>query len=220
MDLLIVVKAMGEEYLKIAHDLTTSQRSDLPKKDFAEPGKRGYPVEDRQHAISALGFAKMHHDTGAYAAVRAKVEKKFPGLIEKKGGECYIGRVKGKEKDSNMGATPESLSAAKLPATFQAPQVQGAAQMGKMGGALQRIGQHLHDKEGLHEVLGLGTLAVPGLDTIQAHTRAALSGEKGPKAVEKRRMLSEPVHSALDVGGLGYLAAPTLAKKLTGHGWG
>ena len=104
MDLLIAVRAMREEYTKIAAELTSATRAELPKKDFAvtskksNTGKPAYPIPD---ARSALGFAKMHGDTADYAAVRAKVEKKFPGLIEKK-----EGKTKEKEKDSNMGAAP------------------------------------------------------------------------------------------------------------------
>lgn len=67
---------------------------------------------------------------------------------------------------------------------------------------------------GLHrnEVAGLGVLAVPGLDTLQASARARLAGDKGPEAVEKRHLLGQGAHAALDVGGLGLLAGPAAAK--------
>ena len=68
-------------------DLSPEARSNLPKKDFAvsakksNTGKEAYPVEDRQHARSALGFAKMHHDQGDLAAVRAKIKAKYPDML-------------------------------------------------------------------------------------------------------------------------------------------
>lgn len=80
---------MREEYMKIAKDLSAATRADLPKGDFAVPakksntGKPAYPIPDAQHARSALGFAKMHGDTADYAKVKAKVDKKFPGLEQK-----------------------------------------------------------------------------------------------------------------------------------------
>ena len=71
--------------------ISTEERADIPKKDFAQPEKENpstetkgkYPIPDRQHAKSALGFAKMHGDAKAYAAVRKKVEQKYPDMLEK-----------------------------------------------------------------------------------------------------------------------------------------
>lgn len=71
--------------------LSLEERSKILKKDFAQPKKENpstgtkgkYPIPDRQHAKSALGFAKMHGDSKAYAAVRKKVEQKYPDMIEK-----------------------------------------------------------------------------------------------------------------------------------------
>lgn len=60
----------------------------------------------------------------------------------------------------------------------------------------------------LNEVAGLGVLAVPGLDTLQAKARARLAGDKTEEGATKRQFLGEGGHAALDVGGLGMLAAP------------
>lgn len=62
-----------------------------------------------------------------------------------------------------------------------------------------------------NEVAGLGVLAVPGLDTLQSKVRARLAGDKTEHGAEKRRLLGEGAHAALDVGGLGMLAAPEFA---------
>lgn len=62
-----------------------------------------------------------------------------------------------------------------------------------------------------NEIAGLGVLAVPGLDTMQSRIRARLAGDKTEHGAEKRRLLGEGAHAALDVGGLGLLAAPAVA---------
>lgn len=72
---------------KYAYEIQPSSRPDIARSDFAQPHKEEaghegkYPIPDRQHAKSALGFAKMHHDAGAEAAVRKKVEQKYPDML-------------------------------------------------------------------------------------------------------------------------------------------
>lgn len=80
---------------KRADELTAGQRAGLPKSDFARPshastteGKQepgSYPVPDKQHARSALGFAAMHHgkDSGVYQQIATKVRAKFPHYAQK-----------------------------------------------------------------------------------------------------------------------------------------
>ena len=83
------IQSMRQEYEKIAADLTPEARSDLPKKDFAvsakksNTGEEAFPIPDRQHAASALGFAKMHGDTADLEAVRAKIKAKYPDMLSK-----------------------------------------------------------------------------------------------------------------------------------------
>lgn len=75
---------------KTAADLTPEARSELPKKDFAvsakksNTGEKAYPIPDRRHAASALGFAKMHGDSTDLAAVRAKIQAKYPDMLQGK----------------------------------------------------------------------------------------------------------------------------------------
>jgi hypothetical protein len=72
---------------KLAEELTSEARSKLPGKDFAvkakksNTGQEAYPIPDRQHARSALGFAKMHGDSADLSAVRAKIKSKFPDML-------------------------------------------------------------------------------------------------------------------------------------------
>lgn len=81
----------------------------------------------------------------------------------------------------------------------------------KIAGVLSSVGQAIKSpgaRDHLTEIGGLGVLAVPGLDTLQAHARARLAGDKTPHGAEKRRLLGEGAHAALDVGGLGMLMGP------------
>lgn len=86
----------------------------------------------------------------------------------------------------------------------------------KEASVLKRLGSALTSPKGEHaiELAGLGVLAVPGLDTLQAKMRS----RDNPHEWEKKRMLGEGAHAALDVGGLGILAAPELHKLLSNHG--
>lgn len=106
---------------------------------------------------------------GDYAAVRAKVEAKYPDLLKK-------------------------------------------------AGIFQRLGQGLASEAGTHkaELAGLGILAAPGLDALQAHGRAALAGDYGKEGVKKRTFLPHVAHPLMETAGLGVLAAPSI-MHLRGH---
>jgi hypothetical protein len=60
--------------------LTSKTRNALPTSDFALPGKRGYPVNDRSHAVNALARASQFGTSEVKAKVRQKVYSKFPDL--------------------------------------------------------------------------------------------------------------------------------------------
>jgi len=79
---------------------------------------------------------------------------------------------------------------------------------------LRRIGENLVRHEDAHEIAGLGTLAIPSLDYAQARLRSAAAGDKSPDAVKKRRIMGSDAAEAAEVGGLGYLAAPLVAKTI------
>ena len=72
---------------KYGADLTPEARAKLPSRDFAVKAKKSntgheaYPMPDAAHARAALGFSKMHGDDADIAAVRKKVEQRFPGMI-------------------------------------------------------------------------------------------------------------------------------------------
>jgi hypothetical protein len=60
--------------------LTSKARKALPKKAFAEPGKRAYPIEDKSHARNALARVSQFGTPAEKATVKAAVKKKFPGI--------------------------------------------------------------------------------------------------------------------------------------------
>lgn len=64
------------------------------------------------------------------------------------------------------------------------------------------------------ELLGLGTLAVPALDQLQAHGRAAVAGQYDKEGVKSRELLPHVAHPAMEAAGLGILAAPYAKKML------
>lgn len=65
--------------------LTSRQRRRLRKDQFALPSKRKYPIHDKEHAKSALAYAKRKDTEGSYSTVRRRVLKKYPEL-KKPGG--------------------------------------------------------------------------------------------------------------------------------------
>ena len=63
----------GSALAKMAHELTQSERTDFAQPKKEEEGHKGkYPIPDKKHYGIALGFAKMHHDSGALKAIHAK----------------------------------------------------------------------------------------------------------------------------------------------------
>lgn len=60
--------------------LTEKDRKKMPKKEFAEPGKKKYPVNDKVHARNALARVAQHGTPAEKKKVRAKVHEKFPAI--------------------------------------------------------------------------------------------------------------------------------------------
>ena len=60
--------------------LTKARRAKLPRRDFAEPRKRKYPLEDRKHAISALGRVSKWGTKAERRRVRREVKQRYPSL--------------------------------------------------------------------------------------------------------------------------------------------
>lgn len=81
----------------------------------------------------------------------------------------------------------------------------------KKAGVLKSVGDVLGGRgaigEHKNELLGLGMIAAPVADDIQAHFRGG----------EDKKLLPEVAGHALDLGGLGVLAAPAARKLISGE---
>ena len=65
-------------------ELTTKARDKLPAKDFAEPGKRAYPIEDKPHARNAKARASQAVKAGRMSkAEESKIDRKADAVLKK-----------------------------------------------------------------------------------------------------------------------------------------
>lgn len=234
MKLEVVRKSFLDELSKIGADLTAAEREKIPSKKFAltgkqsTTGKKAYPLDTEGRARAAIGFVGMHGSPEQKSEVYRDVARLYPHLAAKSSVPGL--RAHAKEKAAmgmgNEHATPPnptSMNATPMPKTFTPPPVQGSLQglsggqggIGKAGSVLSAlkgpVGEHAT------ELAGLGVLAVPGLDTLQARARARLAKDVTPHAVERRQFLGEGGHAAADVGGLGILMGPEIGKLMAGR---
>jgi hypothetical protein len=63
--------------------LSTKQRNNLRKSQFAIPSQRKYPINDLAHAKNALARVAQSGTPSQKAQVKAAVYKKFPSLKHK-----------------------------------------------------------------------------------------------------------------------------------------
>ena len=65
-------------------ELSSKSRNKLPAKDFAEPEKRAYPVEDKAHARNAKARASQQVMAGKMSkAEEGKIDKKADKVLKK-----------------------------------------------------------------------------------------------------------------------------------------
>jgi hypothetical protein len=65
-------------------ELSSKSRNKLPAKDFAEPEKRAYPVEDKAHARNAKARASQQVKAGKMSkAEEGKIDKKADKVLKK-----------------------------------------------------------------------------------------------------------------------------------------
>jgi len=65
-------------------ELKAKTRDKLPKKDFAEPEKRAYPIEDKAHARNAKARASQAVKAGRMSKAEAgKIAKKADSVLKK-----------------------------------------------------------------------------------------------------------------------------------------
>jgi hypothetical protein len=64
--------------------LDARERDKLPAKDFAEPGKRAYPIEDVAHARNAKARASQAVKAGRMSkSEAAEIDRKADRVIDK-----------------------------------------------------------------------------------------------------------------------------------------
>ena len=64
--------------------LSTKSRNKLPKSSFGEPGKRAYPLNDKNHAKNALARVAQQENKGNISASAAdKVKAKARKVLKK-----------------------------------------------------------------------------------------------------------------------------------------
>ncbi len=65
-------------------ELKSKTRDKLPAKDFAEPDKRAYPIEDKSHAQNAKARASQAVKAGRMSkAEGSKIKKKADAVLHK-----------------------------------------------------------------------------------------------------------------------------------------
>ena len=75
-----MIRPNPTEQQKFAAILSTQAREHISKKNFAEPGKKKYPIEDKAHARNALARVSQFGSDAEKAQVRAKVYAKYPDM--------------------------------------------------------------------------------------------------------------------------------------------
>jgi hypothetical protein len=64
--------------------LSTDTRNSLPARDFAEPEKRAYPIEDGAHARNAKARASQAVKAGRMSpAEEARIDRKADSVLKK-----------------------------------------------------------------------------------------------------------------------------------------
>lgn len=176
-----------DNFRKAAADLTAAQRAEIPKKDFALTGKQSNTKKPAY---------PIHDEKHARLAL---------AFVKMHGSDAQKSEV---YKD--VARKYPQLAAKSSVTELKSHVKQGTANPSM----LRRVGEHLVRHEDPHEIAGLGTLAVPGIDYAQARARALASGDTSPDATKKRRLLGPDASEAVELGGLGYLASPVAAKMI------
>lgn len=66
--------------------LTSGKRDSLPAKDFAEPEKRAYPIEDKAHARNAKARASQAAHSGRISkAEETRIDKRADAVLKGRG---------------------------------------------------------------------------------------------------------------------------------------
>lgn len=193
-------------------------------------------------AAPAIGHALEHapHAAEAIANKVTPIAKGIGGALHHAAedvlgtqGQSLMGRL-GARVAGGAAQAGSMVPAAAAGMAHAMPHIPGAPGLPKFGSAasavtnaatnvvrkplLQRAMSAVGSPGGTHaaELAGLGILAVPGLDSLQAHGRAAVAGQYNKDGVKSREVLPHIAHPLLETAGLGVLAGPSIAH-LMGH---
>ncbi len=190
----IVSQGLQQEFmaiLKTAAELTPEGRSEVAKKNFA--------LTPTQSSTGQRAYP-IEDEPHARAAL---------GFVGMHGSESQRHEV---YKDI-------ARKYPHLAAKSSIPALKGMVQ-DKTGMAKRAAGilQRLASDAGTHkaELAGLGILAAPAADHLQARIRSGLAGE-GAHGAEKRQFMGETGHALTELGGLGVLAGPSIAHLAIPH---
>ena len=161
---------------KTAADLTPAARAKLPGSDFAvkakksNTGQEAYPIPDRQHARSALGFAKMHGDSADLAAVRKKIQAKYPDMLKSAQYHSFFTKTAGSLIERMKGLGTELATSA--PMQHKAELAGLGVLAAPVGYELQKNVREGHTGDAISntaELGGLGVLAAPAVAALRHH---------------------------------------------------
>jgi hypothetical protein len=202
------VKAME----KLAAELNQASRERIKEKNFAIPtggpgGTGKYPIHDISHARNALTRVDQYGTPEEKRMVYEAVAKKYPGLASR----SSVPGVQRAHDEEKEGCSSRKMAAMRMSTDFQKVADSLIRRIASMGNPMSHLGEHAYD------VAGLGILAVPTLDKIQAMARARMAGESGDEeAVSRRRFIGELPAEAMELGGLGVLAVPSIGNLARG----
>jgi hypothetical protein len=60
--------------------ISYKERKEMPASEFAEPGKRKYPISDASHARNALARVSQHGSPEEKKGIRNAVHRKYPEI--------------------------------------------------------------------------------------------------------------------------------------------
>ena len=192
------MQAIKQAFVGMGLDIPFGQESRDPDHKWNHAANIGIP-----HGIA---YVRRHKDSGLGLGMGLTGPQVSLSLNKALGGKKSDDKKKHKTKEgcggSKMAAMREELLAIKQATVLD--------RIRSMGNPMSHMGEHAYD------VGGLGILAAPVADKLQAMARARVAGDSGEDAVKRRQFISEPVGEAMELGGLGTLAAPGIGQLVKG----
>jgi hypothetical protein len=177
-------------------------------------GALGSIIQKRPYfgdAVGALAKGRVVAGDAAKGAIGM-------GLIPLARARLQRGEAVGKLKDfmaENAASAPVSPEPQVVPPMAKVASV--ATTAGEVAGPIRTAAKWLHKYETPIDAAGLGYLAAPSIDNIQAKLRAGRGADE--HTIERKRFIPEKYHDFIEASGLGALAAPAIAKRIVTKRW-